>query len=72
MKHLLLCALFVLALAVDSAVGTTGTLGLEAGIIAAIIVCVATIISVGIGIGVCLYRNDLCPYFQKSYIRAEA
>ncbi len=47
-------------------VGTTGTLGLEAGIIAAIVICVASLISVGAGIGVCLYRNDLCPCCQKT------
>ncbi len=60
-----LSTLFVFAL-VQPSVGTTGTLGLEGGIIAAIIICIASLIAVGSGIGVCLYRNDLCPFCQKT------
>lgn len=43
-------------------VGTTGSLGLEAGIIAAILIVAVAVIGVGIGLGVCLYRNDLIPW----------
>ena len=49
-----------------SQVGATGTLALEGGIIGAILVCLVAVIGVGIGLGVCLYRNDLCNCFQRT------
>ena len=50
----------------NSRLGATGTLGLEGGIIGAIIVCLVAIIGIGIGLGVCLYKNDLCNCFGRS------
>lgn len=49
----------------SSKVGATGTLALEGGIIGAILVCLVAIIGIGIGLGVCLYRNDLCNCFGQ-------
>jgi len=50
----------------SSRLGATGTLGLEGGIIGAIIVCLVAVIGIGIGLGVCLYKNDLCNCFGSS------
>ena len=50
----------------NSRLGATGTLGLEGGIIGAIIVCLVAIIGIGIGLGVCLYKNDLCNCFGST------
>ena len=44
----------------------TGTLALEGGSIAIVLICVATLISVGLGLSVCLYRSDLCPCLQRT------
>ena len=40
--------------------GATGSLGLEAGIIAAIIICLVAVIGILALLGTCLWRNDLC------------
>lgn len=62
MNKLGLAAALVLALALFHPVAaTTGTVGYEAGVIAIVVVLLATIISMGIGLSVCLYRNDLIP-----------
>jgi len=54
-------AFLLLALAWFSPVSAiTGTLGLEGGAIAIVIVLLATLISMGIGLGTCFYKNDLC------------
>ena len=50
----------------NSRLGATGSLGLEGGIIGAILVCLVAIIGIGIGLGVCLYKNDLCNCFGRS------
>ena len=56
----------VLGLDCTPSLGTTGSIGLEAGIIAGILVCLVAIIGIGLGLGVCLYRNDLIPCFQNT------
>lgn len=62
MNKLGLAAALVLALALFHPVSAaTGTVGYEAGVIAIVVVLLATIISMGIGLSVCLYRNDLIP-----------
>ena len=50
----------------NSRLGATGTLGLEGGIIGAILVCLVAVIGIGIGLGVCLYKNDLCNCFGNT------
>lgn len=60
------CADRVLGLDCSPSLGTTGSIGLEAGIIAGIIVCLVAVIGIGLGLGVCLYRNDLIPCCQNS------
>lgn len=42
------------------ALAATGTLGLEGGAIAITLIIVAVFIAVGIGLGSCIYKNDLC------------
>jgi hypothetical protein len=41
-------------------VGTTGSIGLEAGIIAAIVICLVAIVGVVVLLIGCLWRNDFC------------
>ena len=66
MNKLGLAAALVLALALFHPVAaTTGTVGYEAGVIAIVVVLLATLISMGIGLSVCLYRNDLIPCFAN-------
>lgn len=53
-------AVLLLVLAIlNPAFATTGTLGLEGGAIAITLILVATLIAVGIGLGTCIYKNDL-------------
>ena len=54
-----LCVLLAVSL-LHSVEATRGTLGLEGGVIGAILVVAVAVIGIGIGLGVCLYRNDLC------------
>lgn len=54
-----LCVLLAVSL-LHGVEATRGTLGLEAGVIGAILVVAVAVIGIGIGLGVCLYRNDLC------------
>lgn len=71
MKSLGLAAALVLALALFHPVAaTTGTVGYEAGVIAIVVVLLAAIISMGIGLSVCLYRNDLIPCFANDPTKA--
>lgn len=53
----------VLLLAVslfNPVLGITGSLAVEGGGIAIVLILVATFIAVGIGLGTCFYKNDLC------------
>ena len=61
-----LCKTQALGLDCSPTLGTTGSIGLEAGIIAAIIICIATVVAIGIGLSACLYRNDLIPCLQNT------
>lgn len=71
MKSSGLAAVLVLALALFHPVAaTTGTVGYEAGVIAIVVVLLATVISVGIGLSVCLYRNDLIPCLANDPTKA--
>ena len=44
----------------------TGSIGLEAGIIAGILVTLIAVIAVVLGLSACLYRNDLIPCLQNA------
>lgn len=46
--------------------GTTGSIGLEAGVIAGILVTLVAVIAIVLGLSACLYRNDLIPCLQNS------
>lgn len=63
MKAALFLVLALLAL-LQPAFAPTGTISKEGGIIAGIIISLATVISIGIGFAVCLVRNDLLPCFS--------
>ena len=62
MKTVLFLLLALLAL-LQPAFAPTGTISLEGGIIAGIIISLATVIAIGIGFAVCMVRNDLLPCF---------
>ena len=49
-----------LALLFSSAEATSGTFGFVIGPVAGIIVCLAMVISIGLGLIFCMYRNQLC------------
>lgn len=71
MNKLGLAAALVLALALFHPVAAaTGTVGYEAGVIAIVVVLLATLISMGIGLSVCLYRNDLIPCLANDPTKA--
>ena len=66
MKTLALAATLVLALALfHPAAAITGSLAVEGGSIAIVIILVAVFISLGTGLTACLYRNDVFPCFQN-------
>lgn len=66
MKAVALATALILALALfHPAAATTGTIGLEAGSIAIVLILVTVIISLGTGLTACLYRNDVFPCFQN-------
>ena len=46
--------------------GTTGSIGLEAGIIAGILATLVAVIAIVLGLSACLYRNDLIPCLQNT------
>lgn len=46
--------------------GVTGSIGLEAGIIAGILVTLVAVIAIVLGLSACLYRNDLIPCLQNT------
>ena len=54
------CSTSIAAVDCTSSQGATGSVGLEAGIVAAIVICLAAIIGVVILFGACLWRNDVC------------
>lgn len=60
------CKGTALGLDCSPSLGVTGSIGLEAGIIAGILVCIVAVVGVGVGLSACLYRNDLIPCFQNS------
>ena len=60
------CAGRVLGLDCSPRLGVTGSVGLEAGIIAGILVTLVAVIGIVLGLSVCLYRNDLIPCFQNT------
>lgn len=60
------CRGTALGLDCSPSLGVTGSIGLEAGIIAGIIVCIVAVVGVGLGLGACLYRNDLIPCLQNT------
>ena len=62
------CAEKVLGLDCSPTVGTTGSVGLEAGIIAGILICIVAVVGIVLGLSACLYRNDLIPCFQNTAI----
>lgn len=57
--------LLVLLALLNPAFAVTGSLAVEGGAIAITLILVATFISVGIGLGTCMYRNDLCSCGRK-------
>ncbi len=61
------CVLLVLLAFFNPALAITGTLGVEGGAIAIVLVLVATFIAVGIGLATCMYRNDLCSCGKTQY-----
>ena len=61
------CVLFLIMSFFNPALAITGTLGLEGGAIAIVLVLLATLIAVGIGLGTCIYKNDLCSCGRPSY-----
>lgn len=44
----------------QTSLGATGSVGLEAGVIAAIVICLVAIVGILILLGACLWRNDFC------------
>lgn len=44
----------------QASLGATGSVGQEAGIIAAIVVCLVAVVGLLILLGACLWRNDFC------------
>ena len=54
------CRVGTVAAVKCNSLGTTGTLGLEAGIIGAVVLCLVAIIGILALLGTCLWRNDLC------------
>ena len=60
------CPESVLGLDCSPQLGTTGSIGLEAGIIAGILITLVAVIAIVLGLSVCLYRNDLIPCLQNT------
>ena len=60
------CPETVLGLDCSPKLGVTGSIGLEAGIIAGILVTLVAVIAIALGLSVCLYRNDLIPCLQNA------
>lgn len=58
---LLMLALF------NPALAATGSLALEGGSIAIVLMLIALLVAVGIGLGTCVYKNDLCSCSKKQY-----
>ena len=54
------CHTSIAAVDCTASQGATGSVGLEAGIIAMIVICLAAIIAIIILFGACLWRNDIC------------
>ena len=54
------CRTSIAAVDCASSEGATGSVGLTAGIIAAIVICLVAIVGVVILFGACLWRNDVC------------
>lgn len=54
------CKTSIAAVNCDPSLGATGSIGLEAGIIAAIVICLVGIVALVILFGTCLWRNDVC------------
>ena len=44
----------------ETSLDATGSVGLEAGVIAAIVICLVAIVGILILLGACLWRNDFC------------
>lgn len=71
MKLMGFAAALVLAMTLFHPVAaTTGTVGYEAGVIAIVVVLLILVVSMGIGLSVCLYRNDLIPCLANDPTKA--
>ena len=55
------CTTNIAAVDCQTPLEATGSVGLEAGIIAAIVICLVAVVGVVLLFGACLWRNDLCP-----------
>ena len=60
------CTGAALGLDCSPRLGVTGSIGLEAGVIAGILVTLVAVIAIVLGLSVCLYRNDLIPCLQNT------
>ena len=61
---LVLCVL-IAVLQPWSAEAITGSVGLEAGIVGGILVALVPVVMLVLALGLCFYRNDLCPTFFR-------
>ena len=61
------CVLLVLLAFFSPAHAVTGSLAVEGGSIAIVLILVATFISIGIGLADCIYKNDLCTCGRNQY-----
>lgn len=59
--------LLLLLAYLNPALAITGSLGLEGGAIAIVLILVATFVAIGIGLGTCIYKNDLCTCGRNQY-----
>lgn len=60
-------ALFFILALFNPALAITGTLAVEGGAIAITLILIAVLVSAGIGLGTCVYKNDLCTCGRKQY-----
>ena len=61
---LVLCVL-IAVLQPWSAEAVSGSVGLEGGVVGGILVALVPVVALALGLGVCLYRNDMCPAFVR-------